>query len=289
MVPGKPDHEALFRENLHGWNAMAPIHARGSGAPFYRIDEFLAGECKLGPWEIEEVGPVDGKNLLHLQCHIGLDTLSWARRGARVTGLDFSPASIDEARKLASRADLDAHFVVGRVQEASRVLDGEQFDLIYTGRGAICWLPDLTTWARECAALAKPGAIFYMEETHPTLDLLNLVEGPGGPTLVPHYDPFSGEPVSDTSEGTYADRSAPTGPMRMHCWDHGFGELLEALTGAGFDFVHLHERDEAFFEPFEGVFEPSRPNYWRLKEAWSRVPLSYTLKMRRSDKVDRYP
>lgn len=273
--------DPLLRDNLHGWNTLAPIHARGSGRPFYRIEEFVAGECKLGPWEIEELGPVDGKALLHLQCHIGTDTLSWARRGGHVTGLDFSEAAIDEARALAKRIDIGARFLVGKVEEASQVLAGEQFDILYTGRGAVCWLPDLTTWARECAALTKPGGLFYMEETHPALDLVNPIDGPDGPVLVPHYDPFSKAPVSETSEGTYADRSAPTGPLTMHCWDHGLGEILNALTCAGFDFVHLHERDEAFFEPFPDIFEPSRTNYWKLKPNFPRIPLSYTLKMRR--------
>jgi SAM-dependent methyltransferase len=275
-------HHKLIEENRSHWDKLAPIHARGSGSPFYRIEEFLAGETKLAPWELDEVGPVTGKSLLHLQCHIGLDTLSWAREGAAVTGLDFSPASIKEARLLAKECKVEARFVEALVQDAAEVLDHELFDIIYTGRGAICWLPDLDIWAEQCAALCQPGGIFYMEESHPTLDLFDFKPDSGGKkTLQPHYDPFQCGPVSETIEGTYADRDAATGLTTSHAWDHSIGEVVNALTKAGFDFVHLHEREFAFFEPWPGVFEPHSPNLWKFKDGEVRFPVSYTLKMRR--------
>ncbi|MEM0968760.1 MAG: class I SAM-dependent methyltransferase [Verrucomicrobiota bacterium] len=278
------NQDGYVRENRQAWDSMAPIHARGSGRAFYRIDEFLAGECKLGPWEPEEVGPVAGKTLIHLQCHIGLDTLSWSRRGARVTGLDFSGAALAEARSFAEElGEEDARFVEGMVEEASALLEGETFDVLYTGRGALCWLPDLTVWARECARLVKPGGILYLEETHPSLDLMTVVEGKedGTRLFTPHYDPFSQDAVSESSEGTYADPEAKTGMLTMHAWDHGFGEILSCLMAEGFQLELLRERDELFFVSEEGMFEPSRPNYWRLKPGVPRFPLSYTLRMRR--------
>ncbi|MBT4694079.1 MAG: methyltransferase domain-containing protein, partial [Planctomycetaceae bacterium] len=150
-------HTEYFTDNLKSWDAVAKMHAQGSGAEFYRITEFLQGECKLGPWELEEVGDVAGKSLLHLQCHIGTDTLSWSRYGAQVTGLDFSPAAIDEAERFARLLNIeDARFVVSTVSEAVNALNGEQFDIVYTGRGAICWLPDLDEWAGVCAQLVLP-------------------------------------------------------------------------------------------------------------------------------------
>lgn len=278
-----PDDE-LMEENRRGWDVMAPLHARGSGAAFYRMDEFLAGETKLAPWEIEEMGPVTGRSLLHLQCHIGLDTLSWARLGARVTGLDFSPASIAEAERIAARTGVAARFLTGRVQEASRVLAGETFDILYTGRGAICWLPDLEVWARECARLLKPGGVFFMEETHPTLDLMDAKpDGAGGVRPMPHYDPFSGVAVTLSSEGSYADRNAATGVITTHNWDHSLGAVLSTLAAAGFELIHLHEREELFFEPWEGVFREAGPNLWKFRDGQVRFPTSYTLKMRRRE------
>ena len=271
-----------MEENRLSWDEIAPLHARGSGATFYRMEQFLAGETKLAPWEITEIGPVDGKSLLHLQCHIGLDTLSWARLGAKVTGLDFSEASIEEARLIAEKIGADARFVIGRVQEAAAILDHEQFDLLYTGRGALCWLPDLSVWAKQCAALTKPGGILYLEETHPTLDLMNLESNEAGEKrLVPHYDAFDRTPVTESSEGSYADREAKTGVLTSHCWEHSFGELLGALTATGFELLHLHERDQLFFEPWPDVFEEAGPNLWKFRKGQVRFPVSYTLKMRR--------
>ena len=276
------EHRKLVEDNRSHWDKLAPTHARGSGASFYRVEEFLAGESKLAPWEIEEVGPVTGKSLLHLQCHIGLDTLSWAREGAIVTGLDFSPAALDEARRLAQLIKVEARFVEARVQDAAEALDHERFDIIYTGRGAVCWLPDLKPWAEQCAALCRPDGIFYMEESHPTLDLFDLKPDSGGrETLQPHYDAFQRSAVSETSEGSYADRSANTGLTTSHAWEHSIGEILNALTSAGFEFIHLHEREFAFFEPWPGVFEPHGPNLWKFREGQVRFPLSYTLKMKR--------
>jgi SAM-dependent methyltransferase len=166
------------------------------------------------------------------------------------------------------------------VQDSAVALNHETFDIIYTGRGAICWLPGLDLWAEQWAALCKPGGTFYMEESHPTLDLFDFKPDSGGKKLLQsHYDAFQRSPVSETNEGTYATRDADTGPITSHAWEHSIGEVLNALTKAGFDFVHLHERDLAFFEPWPDVFEPHSPNLWKFKHGEVRFPLSYTLKM----------
>ena len=131
-VPPPEDDEQAVRENLETWDSMAHMHAQGSGAGFYRIEQWLAGESKLGPWEIEEIGPVEGKSLLHLQCHIGTDSLSWAREGARVTGLDFSPNAIEEARRFAGILGFDdARFVVSSVSDAVDALEGDEFPALH--------------------------------------------------------------------------------------------------------------------------------------------------------------
>ncbi len=266
---------------MDSWDTLAHLHAQGSGAEFYRIEQWLAGESKLAPWEIEEMGSVEGKSLLHMQCHIGTDTLSWAREGARVTGLDFSPNAIIEAERFADILGFDdARFVVSRVSDAVETLDGEQFDIIYTGRGALCWLPNLKQWARVCAALLRPGGTLYLEESTPTVNILDSEEGPDGPRLVPKYDLFNEGPISEIGEGSYADPDW-SGERITHCWEYRYDTIINALIEGGFRIDFLNERDELFFAPWPEFFEPSGPNYWRLKEGQVPIPLSFTLKATR--------
>jgi SAM-dependent methyltransferase len=275
------DDEEAIRENLESWDTLAHLHAQGSGAEFYRIEQWLAGESKLAPWEIEEMGSVQGKSLLHMQCHIGTDTLSWAHEGARVVGLDFSPNAIAEAERFSGILGFDdARFVVSRVSDAVEALDGEQFEIIYTGRGALCWLPDLGEWARVCAALLKRDGVLYLEESTPMFNILDAEEGPDGPRLVPKYDLFNEGPISEIGEGSYASVEADI-ERTTHCWEYRYDTVINALLENGFRLDFLNERDELFFAPWPEVFEPSRLNYWRLKEGHVPIPLSVTLKATR--------
>ncbi len=275
--PPKDDNQAIL-ENLESWDDMAHMHAQGDGAEFYRIEQWLAGESKLAPWELKEVGNVENKSLLHLQCHIGTDTLSWAREGAIVTGLDFSPSAIEEARRFADILGFnDARFVVSRVSDALQALEGEQFDIIYTGRGALCWLPDLKEWARVCASLLKPGGILYLEESTPTANIMDLDEASEGSRLVAKYDLFEEGPISEIGEGSYANPEWP-GERITHCWEYRYDTLLGALLEAGLRVELLNERDELFFLPWPELMEPSRANYWKLKKGHVRIPLSFTLR-----------
>ncbi len=277
VTPPENDEQAI-RENLESWDSLAHMHAQGEGAEFYRIEQWLAGETKLAPWEIEEVGSVEDKSLLHMQCHIGTDTLSWAREGAIVTGLDFSPSAIEEASRFADMLGFDdARFIVSRVSDAVEALGGEQFDIIYTGRGALCWLPDLKDWARVCATLLKPGGFLYLEESTPTVNIMDLENGPEGPRLVAKYDLFEQGPISEVGEGSYANPDWP-GERTTHCWEYRYDTLFEAIKEAGFRVEQFSERDELFFSPWPELLEPSRANYWKLKEGQVRIPLSFTLR-----------
>src|SRR5215212_7059039 len=150
--------------NRANWDERVPIHVSGE---FYDVPSFKEGQERLQPFEIDEVGDVTGKELMHLQCHFGIDTLSWARRGARVTGLDFSAPAVEAARGLASEMGLEATFVRSDVYEAVGATDGRIFDIVYTGRGAIIWLPDIRRWAEVVADLLKPGGFLYLTEFHP--------------------------------------------------------------------------------------------------------------------------
>jgi SAM-dependent methyltransferase len=228
--------------NLRLWNAWTGIHEVSA---FYDVDGFKAGASSLMPLELEELGPYvgEGTTLLHLQCHFGLDTLSWARRGARVVGLDFSDEAVALARRLAAETGLDerAEFVCADVYDADRHLGERQFDVVFVSWGAIEWLPDLGPWATIVARHLRPGGSFYMAEIHPFACSLDEVPGKHdvqvGYSLLPAPD----RPVVEPVQGSYADRDADTEGLVSYGWEHSFSEILGALTAAGLRLEHLHE------------------------------------------------
>ncbi|MFC8716871.1 class I SAM-dependent methyltransferase [Kitasatospora sp. NPDC057198] len=255
-LPAAPpaDWAELNRAN---WDERVPLHV---GGRFYDVPGFTAGADTLIDFELAEVGDVTGKRLLHLQCHIGLDTLSWARRGAEVTGLDFSAPAIAQAAELAAEIGADtARFVVSDVYGALEALDGEGFDVVYTGRGALNWLPDLAGWARTVARLVKPGGFVYLAEFHP---LSELVEDDPG-VLVEDYFLRGAQVVDDP--GSYADRSAELPSTRTVQWRHGVGDVVSALAAAGLRLEFLHEHAHGHFRL------PAGP----------RIPLVYSLRASR--------
>ncbi|WP_104821179.1 bifunctional 2-polyprenyl-6-hydroxyphenol methylase/3-demethylubiquinol 3-O-methyltransferase UbiG [Kitasatospora sp. MMS16-BH015] len=216
-----------------------PFHL---ASEFYDLPGFIAGRDSLWDFEVAEVGEVTGKRLLHLQCHIGLDTLSWARRGARVTGLDFSEPAVVAAGELAERIGVtDARFVASDVYAAAEALDGETFDIVCTGFGALCWLPDLDRWARTVARLLAPGGFLYLAEYHPFADIL------GADGLTVEQDYFNRKPNVYDEPGTYTDLTGPTEATVTVEWQHGLGEVVTALVEAGLRPEFLHEHDHAHF------------------------------------------
>ncbi|MEX3099934.1 MULTISPECIES: bifunctional 2-polyprenyl-6-hydroxyphenol methylase/3-demethylubiquinol 3-O-methyltransferase UbiG [unclassified Streptomyces] len=234
-----PDATDWLAANRANWDERVPIHAAGS---FYDLPSFVAGKESLQDFEVDEVGDVSGKTLLHLQCHIGLDTLSWARRGAAVTGLDFSPAAVQVARELAVRVGAEsARFVTADVYDAVEALGGERFDIVYTGFGALCWLPDIAGWARTAAALVAEGGFLYLAEYHPVADLL----ADDGCTVQSDY--FHSDPIVVDAPGTYADVAAPMDATVTVEWRHGIGDVVSALAAAGLRVEFLHEHDHGHF------------------------------------------
>ncbi|GAA2818550.1 class I SAM-dependent methyltransferase [Kitasatospora sp. CM 4170] len=230
--------------NRANWDERVPIHVTGA---FYDVPGFVAGDDSLRGFELAEVGDVDGRTLLHLQCHIGLDTLSWARRGAAVTGLDFSAPAVETARDLAAKIGADdARFVVSDVYDAVEALGGRTFDVVYTGFGALCWLPDVDRWARTAAALVAPGGFLYLAEYHPITDVL----GEDGRTIEEDY--FRREPTVWDEPGTYADPGAATTATVTVEWRHGLGDVVSALVAAGLRLEFLHEHDHAHFRLPDG-------------------------------------
>jgi SAM-dependent methyltransferase len=268
-------------ENRKLWDAWTAIHTTG---PFYDVQRFRDDptDVRIRPWELEEVGAVDGKTLLHLQCHFGLDTLSWARLGAaHVTGVDFSEPAIAFAQELAVETGLAdrSRFVVSDIYALPGPLAGETFDVVYTGRGALGWLPDLGPWARAVAGFLAPGGIFYIHEGHPVLWALDD-EQPAGELSV-GYDYWGGETLSFPVEGSYADPTADVDAEIEHGWNHSLGEIVTALASNGLRIEFLHEKRELEWPAPFLVDRGDGVHVWPETMAGS-LPLMYSLRARKA-------
>lgn len=254
------------------WNERAGINYRSA---FYDVEGFRAGAVRLPAYEIEEVGDVAGKDLLHLQCHFGIDTLSWRRLGARVTGVDFSERAIAYARELSSELGEPATFVCCDVLDLPAHLEGE-FDVVYTSHGVLGWLPDLDRWARVIAHFLRPGGIFYITELHP---FVWPFDDSGDVTdLRVRFPYFAREtPLPFPVQGSYADPEAQVEQTVEYCWPHGIGEIVTALASAGLRIDFLHEWPFLFWSMPFLVEHPDRT--WRLPAEMSgEIPLLFSLK-----------
>jgi SAM-dependent methyltransferase len=258
------------------WDERVPIHV---SSPFYDLAGFRAGRETLREFEIDEVGDVAGSRLVHLQCHFGLDTLSWARRGARVTGLDFSAPAIEQARTLTGELGLDSRFVVADVYDAMEALGpGSRagYDVVYTGLGALNWLPDVDRWAQVVASLLAPGGFLYLAEFHP---VANMLDDDQGRTVALDY--FDADPRVWNEPGTYADLTAPTEHNTSVEFERPLGAVLTAITGAGLRLEFLHEHDFTLFERFKSLDRQDDGTY-RQPADRPRVPLMYSLRARKA-------
>lgn len=231
------------------------------------------------------VGEVQDRALLHLQCHFGMDTLSWARLGADVTGIDFSAEAIAAARRLAEASGTRGRFVESELYATPRTLDGEEFDIVYTGVGALNWLPDIAGWGEVVAEMLAPGGLFYMRESHPVLWSLRFpaVQDPSDTSLVIEYPYFeTSEPIPWDSDGSYLG-SAEIEHTRTYEWNHGLAEVMGALTSQGL-VIDLFE--EHRFLEWQGqhhmIEQPD--GRWMLPEGQrDRIPLMYSLRARKPE------
>lgn len=255
--------------NRAHWDERVPIHLHSR---LYDVAGFKAGRSSLKPAELRDLAPVAGKHLLHLQCHIGLDTLSWARLGAVVTGLDFSAPALAAARRLAQEVGLAARFVEADLYEAPRTL-GETYDIVYTGTGALMWLPDIVRWAEVVAALLKPGGELYLVEFHPTEWMLDE----NNPLAIKdaYFTPPEG--LRLLNAGSYADRAAATTADETRQWNHPLGEVVTALLRAGLSLRELRESDESAL-PRWPCLEPTESGLYRMPRHLPSLPLMYTLR-----------
>jgi SAM-dependent methyltransferase len=256
--------------NKKMWNDWAPLHANSE---FYDIDGFKKGRNTLYPIELEEMGDVTEKSLLHLQCHFGLDTLSWARQGAIVTGMDFSDKAIDIARSLGKELGIEAGFVCCDIYDLPENLDSK-FDIVYTSAGVLCWLPDLKRWGEIIAHFLKPGGFFYILEGHPFLNML-LSDSPDvtEPEITNSYF-YTTEPEEYQLDGSYAGVKTD----KLHTgneWTHSMGDIINSLISAGLKIEFLHEFPKIFLEAMP-YMEQDEEGYWRIPG--DKIPLIFTLK-----------
>ena len=262
--------------NLANWESRVPLHTGPDGYNLGGFDdlEFLSPEVRF---DAPKLGRLNGLDIVHLQCHIGTDTVSLSRLGPRSTvGLDFSPAALRAARELALRARADIAFVEADVYDAVRTLGADRFDLVYTGLGALCWIPSIRRWADVVAGLLRPGGRLFMREGHPVLWSLSDPRPDG--LLVVEYPYFETDGTPFVEHDTYAGTGAVASPRIIH-FNHGLGEIFTALTDAGLTVTALQEHREVPWNPLGDAMIPS-PDFegeFILAKDRDRIPLTYTV------------
>ncbi len=267
--------------NLAHWDERAPAHA---ASPDYGVSEFESDPAHLSSvirFDLPRLGDISGLDGLHLQCHIGTDTLSLARLGARMTGLDFSPASIEQARGLAARTGTDIEYVVSDAYDAVETLGPERFDLVFTGIGALCWLPDIRRWAHVVHDLLRPGGRLFIREGHPVLWSLDYDREDTELVLrFPYFE--TPDPVVDISEGSYVEVESELANTESHSWNHGLGEIITALLDVGLTITGFEEHQSVPWNPFIGeVVIEGDAGEWHLRQNANLLPLTYTLQAER--------
>ncbi len=274
----EPDYLIANRAN---WDDRAIAHV---GSPDYRVADFndpafLSDAIRF---DARRLGRIDGLRTAHLQCHIGTDTVSLARLGAHVTGVDLSPGSIEQARALAAAAGTAVDFVVSDVYNAVAALDpvvesgraGGHFDLVYTSLGVLCWLPDIDRWAAVVSALLRPGGRLFLRDGHP---MVHAVAERADGLLAVEYPYFETDPLIWGGAETYVRTEHRITHTTTFQWSHGIGELITAVLRHGLDLTLFEEHDTAAYEAFQGRMDPLGNGEWRLRDRPERLPLTFTL------------
>lgn len=263
------EHDEYFQANKELWNQRTLVHRDSA---FYNLSGFRKGETALTPIELGELGDVSGKSLLHLQCHFGMDSLDWARRGALVTGVDLSDQAILEANRLNEELGLNARFVCCNVLDTCEYVK-EEFDIVFTSYGTIGWLPDLAPWARVVAAKLRPGGLFYIAEFHPIVwmfdDEFNHIQ----------YAYENQEVIVTENQGTYTDRGAEI-KGKEYSWNHSISEVLNALLSEG---LRLELFNEHMYSPYPCFrnMTVAGPGKWHIRGLEGKIPMVYSLRARK--------
>jgi SAM-dependent methyltransferase len=271
--------DQYFEANRRHWDEAADLHPDTGFYGFY-LDRLRGGGTSLHRIEIDEVGDVRGKSLLHLQCHIGTESISWAKRGAYVTGVDFSAGALAQARRLASECGAEVRFIESYVYDLPAALD-ETFDVVFTSWGVLGWLNDIDRWGAVVGRHVKPGGIFYIAEFHP----LAFIFDEKAPELRVAYPYFPGpEPLSDDSDGTYADPQAQLAHRTTYSWPYTLGGVVTALIDAGLQIEFLRERTHCVSQVLDLLVRDDidSERWFRLPESVPQLPLSFSLRARKS-------
>ncbi|GGZ34766.1 methyltransferase [Streptomyces inusitatus] len=264
-----------MRINEANWDARTPVHL---ASRFYGVDQDPDPARWFAPFEWTDMGELTGRDVLHLQCHLGTETLAFAQRGARTTGLDLSGAAVTAARDIAARAGQDVDYVHANVYDAAKALGERRFDIVYTGKGALCYLPDLPRWAETVSGLLRPGGRLYIVEFHPLLQALGLTPGPDDtPELLLRHDYLSGRgAILQDATHTYTDGPAVEGATDCYEWMYGLDDVINALIGAGLGVERLREYGELPW-PRWPEMERTENGWWRLPEGSPRIPHLFAL------------
>ncbi len=260
------DSAEYLAVNLELWESRVDHHL---ASEFYALPAFREGASSLTEIELPLLGDLRGKDVVHLQCHFGQDSLSLARLGARITGIDFSPKAIAAARELAESLHLDAKFICADAYDAASVIP-QPADMVFTTYGVLGWLPDIARWAKVVADCLKPGGELVLVEFHPAIWMFD------NDFIRPTYSYFNREPIVETEEGTYADPAAPIRHTSIG-WNHSIGEVFSALRNAGLDIVHLEEYDYSPY-PAIGKSVSIGNKRWQINGMEGLMPMVYSLK-----------
>lgn len=256
-----------FKINKETWNKKVAIHANSA---MYDMESFKSGKSSLMQYELNRLPIVTGKSLLHLQCHFGQDTLSWARMGAKVTGIDLSDEAIELAKSLTKELNLEAQFHCCNVYDVNHHVT-DRFDIIFTSYGVIGWLPDLTKWAEIIASRLNDGGTFYMVEFHPIVWMFDYLQTP--PALKYAYN--QDEVIYEEYEGTYAEDGHTKMVSKEYAWNHGLGDVINALINAGLTIDLLEEHDASPYDVLPDLIKNSA-GFYETKD--KLYPLIYELK-----------
>ncbi len=249
-----------IKTNKASWDKRTGTHVTSK---FYDVKGFLEGKCVLNSIELSELGDVSGKELLHLQCHFGLDTLSWARRGAVVTGVDLSSAAIAMANEIKAKAGLKATFICSDLYHYGAIAN-TAYDIVFTSYGVVCWLPCIKQWAEVVTKSLNPGGTFYMAEFHPVYD------------IAAGYSYFHNSQPDITAEGTYTENNSGE-KSTFVTWTHPLSDVINALISAGIKIEQLNEYPYSPYNCFDGMEEREQGKFY-ISQAGHDIPLIYTIK-----------
>ena len=260
--------DKYFAENRSLWNGWTKIHEISK---FYDLKAFKAGASSLKEVELEELSGVSGKTMLHSQCHFGLDTLSWARLGAEVTGIDISDESIKLAKSLSEEMNIPAEFVRANIYDIPQILNNK-FDIFYTSYGALDWLPDVKKLAEVAADSLKPGGIFYIVEFHP---IVGVLDDDGIALEYPYFNDQD-NPIKLDEHGSYAN---PEADFRhpSYVWNHGIGEIISALISSGFKIEFLHEFPFSTWKCWQFLQEREPGRFYHITNP-KLIPLMFSIR-----------